>query len=129
VGVRLVVSFRRILGLFHLDNPRKEAGEVKSMTLREFLATHQRRPHLPTHVSGSLEDWLSHGELDEELRRIGVFRSRQGDTRIYQTARSGIVLVETPTMLALEPSRDAARQWLDEDQRQEFDRSFGAASA
>jgi len=99
------------------------------MTLREFLAGHPRRPHLPTHVSGSLEDWLAHGELDEELRRIGVFRSRSGETRVYQTARSGIVLVETPTMLALEPARAEARQWLDEDQRAEFDRSFGAASA
>ena len=36
------------------------------MTLREFLATHQRRPHLPTHVSGSLEDWLAHGELSDD---------------------------------------------------------------
>ena len=96
------------------------------MTLREFLAKNQRRPHLPTHVAGTVEEWLCHGELDEELRRIATFRSRTGDTYLYQTASSGIVLVDAPSILSLETSRDGARQWLDDGQREEFDQRFGA---
>ena len=96
------------------------------MTLREFLARNQRRPHLPTHAAGTVEEWLCHGELDEELRRIAAFRGRAGDTYLYQTAASGIVLVETPSILSLETSRDEARQWLDDSQREEFDQRFGS---